>query len=407
MFTLFKDPKIDFMGRRNLWVGISLTAMVLSAVIIAMKGVNLGIEFTGGTEIQAKYVSIPDLGAIRAELSKAGLGNNIVTTIGKPADNEVYIRLGIQEAGKEADLTKAILQALRSIGTPADVSGKLDLNTANAIDLQALFETSPDITREDAEILGEGIAKQRKESSILRSPEDLAGIDKMSPAAMDLLRSKTYAGSFAIRSQSYIGPTIGGELLRKAAWAIVGSLAGMLAYIAFRFHFRWGVAAVIALIHDTFVTLGLFALFGKEMSLPVVAAFLTLIGYSVNDTVVIFDRIRENMKMKGGNLETLINDSVNQTLSRTILTSGLTWLVVLSLFLFAGEPLNAFSFVLTVGIIVGSYSTIYIASPILVMWANFFDRKKGSKPSAAPPAAGGKGSGAKKARKVRSATSVG
>jgi preprotein translocase subunit SecF len=198
----------------------------------------------------------------------------------------------------------------------------------------------------------------------------------MKPEALRFLEQRAFVGPFAVRSQAYIGPAIGGELLSKATWAIVGSVAGMLVYIWIRFQFQWGLAAILALVHDTIVTLGLFALFDKEMSLPVVAAFLTLVGYSTNDTVVIFDRIRENLRGRKTteDLSAVINDSVNQTLSRTLITSGLTWLTVLALFLFGGEALNPFSFVLTVGIIVGSYSTIYIASPILVTWKWILER---------------------------------
>jgi preprotein translocase subunit SecF len=206
-------------------------------------------------------------------------------------------------------------------------------------------------------------------------------------------------GPFAVRSQSYIGPAIGGELISKATWAILGSVAGMLIYIWIRFQFQWGLAAVMAIVHDTIVTLGFFSLFQKEMSLPVVAAFLTLIGYSTNDTVVIFDRIRENLRNRKqtDDLPAVINDSINQTLSRTLITSGLTWLTVLALFFFGGEVLNPFSFVLTIGIVVGSYSTIYVASPILVTWNNLLEKRKraaAAKPSDKKPAA----------KKVRSKT---
>jgi preprotein translocase subunit SecF len=304
------------------------------------------------------------------------------------------------ETGKEQDLTRTLLAALHREGPAA---GKLDLNVADDRSLRTLLETSPDVTRDDAAFIAEKITEKRKETAVFRSVDDVAGIEKMSSAALEMLRQGAYVGPFALRSQSYVGPTIGRELLTKTMWAIVGSLAGMLVYIGFRFQFRWGVAAVVALVHDTIVTLGLFSLFGKEMSLSVVAAFLTLVGYSTNDTVVVFDRIRENIKMRGAaDLTTLINQSINQTISRTILTSGLTWMVVLALFLFAGEPLNPFSFVLTVGIVVGTYSSIYIASPFLVIWQAFLDRRKGSKPAAAPVAAApGQGATPKKAKKVR------
>ena len=157
----------------------------------------------------------------------------------------------------------------------------------------------------------------------------------------------------------------------------------MLVYIAFRFEWIYGVAAVVAVFHDTIITIGLFSLFNKEISLTVVAALLTLVGYSMNDTIVTFDRIRENLKlMRRESMTNLINLSVNQTLSRTVMSSGLTLLTALSLFIFGGQVLSSFSFALVVGILVGTYSSIYIASPILLFSQNVLASKGGSKPGA-------------------------
>ncbi len=398
MFQIFKDPKIDFMGKRNLWLAISIVLNVAALIIVPLRGLHLGIEFTGGTEIQVKYASTPDLGSIRSALTAAGFPNHIVTTIGAPSENEVYIRLGVRSEKVGEDVTQKVIEALRGQDARR-AAGQVDLNVAGVDALESLLQGFPDITRDDAKVLAERISGKRKEVAVLRAVDDLSGLDKMTPQVLDYLKGHCFVGPFAIRSQSYIGPTVGRELVQKAAFAILGSLAAMLAYIGWRFQLRWGVAAVVALAHDTMVTLGLFSLSGKEMSLPVVAAFLTLVGYSVNDTVVVFDRIRENMKLRGGSdLPGLINLSINQTLSRTILTSGLTWIVVLALLFFGGEALNPFSFVMTVGIVVGTYSSIYIASPILVIWQQFLDRRKGVRRTSTPPA---KAASEKKARKVR------
>ena len=185
-------------------------------------------------------------------------------------------------------------------------------------------------------------------------------------------------GEFSLRSQSYIGPSIGGELINKALLAIFGSLLGMLIYIWIRFQFQWGLAAVVALAHDTLIVLGLFSLFGKELSLPVVAAFLTLIGYSVNDTVVVMDRVRENLRKKGASMDLpeVINLSINQTLSRTIITSGLTFVVTVAILIAGGPALNAFAFVLTAGVVIGTYSSIAVASPILILWKRFVSARR-------------------------------
>jgi preprotein translocase subunit SecF len=178
-----------------------------------------------------------------------------------------------------------------------------------------------------------------------------------------------------------VGPQVGAELKKKAVLATLYALGGMLIYIAFRFEWIYGVGAVIAVFHDTLVTIGLFSLFNKEISMTVIAALLTLVGYSMNDTIVIFDRIRENLKLSRREpLDALINRSINQTLSRTIMTSGLTFLSVLALYLFGGPVLNAFSFALVVGIIVGTYSTIFIATPIVSFWHNFSEGRRKTAP---------------------------
>ena len=315
MFQVFHNPKIDFMSKRRLWVGVSLSLILISLIIMGVKGIHKGIEFEGGAEVQLRYKAAPDVGAVRVALGKAGFEGAVVTTIGKPEEHEVYARVPLVPGAKDQDLAPRVVASLRA---------------------------------------AQG------------------------------------AEAFEVRSQSYIGPTVGKELIRKALGAVLGSMAGMLIYIWVRFEFQWGLAAVIALVHDTIITLGLFSLFGYEMSLPVVAAFLTLVGYSVNDTVVIFDRIRENLRAKGGtvtSLPELINTSMNQTLSRTILTSLLTWSVCVFLFALGGPALRDFSFVMVVGIIVGTYSSIYIASPFLVVWQEWLGERAKNKLPPEPPKA--------------------
>ena len=315
MLQIFHNPKIDFMSKRRLWVGVSLSLIVISLIIIGVKGIRKGIEFEGGAEVQLQYSATPDVATVRDVLGKAGFAGSIVTTIGKPEEHEIYVRVPLVAGAKDQDLAPRVVASLKAAQ-------------------------------------GEG--------------------------------------AFTVRSQSYIGPTIGKELVKKALGAVVGSMIGMLLYIWIRFEFQWGLAAVIALVHDTIITLGLFSLFGYEMSLPVVAAFLTLVGYSVNDTVVIFDRIRENLRAKGGtvtSLPDLINTSMNQTLSRTILTSLLTWIVCAFLFALGGPALRDFSFVMVVGIIVGTYSSIYIASPFLVVWQEWLGERAKNKLPPEPPKA--------------------
>ena len=183
--------------------------------------------------------------------------------------------------------------------------------------------------------------------------------------------NKNFPGKFEIRSAQSVGPKVGQDLQKQAVFATLYALGGMLVYIAFRFEWIYGVGAVFAALHDTLITLGMFSLFKHEINLTVIAALLTLIGYSMNDTIVVFDRIRENLKIRRrDDLATVMNDSINQTLSRTILTSGLTFLSVLALFIFGGEIINHFAFAMVIGILVGTYSSIAIASPLVLIYSN-------------------------------------
>ena len=192
---------------------------------------------------------------------------------------------------------------------------------------------------------------------------------------MATLESDTYLGAFNILQNENVGPQIGGELRTKGILAVVLSLLGMLMYIWYRFELRFGVGALVAVFHDFLITLGLFAMVNYEFNLSTIAAFLTLVGYSVNDTVVIFDRVRENMRRnRRMPLIDIMNVSVNQTLSRTILTSGTTLLVVGCLFAMGGEVIRGFAFVLLVGVLVGTYSSIFVASPFALLWEKYFGR---------------------------------
>ena len=213
---------------------------------------------------------------------------------------------------------------------------------------------------------------------VFRSSADVATVPGLSAEVKTWLQSNAVTGPFVLLSAENVGPQVGADLRQKALWAVAASIAGMLIYIAWRFRsFPFGVGAVIALIHDTLITVGLLALFGREFNLVVVAALLTLVGYSVNDTVVVFDRIRENQRApKKEPLETIINRSINQTLSRTVLTSGATMLVVVALFFLGGEVLNTFALTLIIGIVIGTYSSIYVASPIVVIWKQWSSRRK-------------------------------
>jgi preprotein translocase subunit SecF len=187
--------------------------------------------------------------------------------------------------------------------------------------------------------------------------------------------NKEFQGKFELLNVESVGAKVGSDLQRQAVLATLYALAGILVYIAFRFEWIYGAAAVFAVFHDTLITLGFFSLFNREINLTVIAALLTLVGYSVNDTIVVFDRVRENLKIRRrDDFETILNDSINQTLSRTVIASGLTFLTVLALFLFGGEVINHFAFAMVVGIVIGTYSSIAVAAPLVLVYQNVHGR---------------------------------
>jgi preprotein translocase subunit SecF len=227
--------------------------------------------------------------------------------------------------------------------------------------------------------MAQAIVHQRDavQSGVLYSLNDLKAI--VPRAVLDSLGQGFSLSDFGVRNVDVVGPQVGKQLQNQAKWAIVYSLIGMLVYLWFRFELIYGVAAVVACFHDTLITVGAFSLADKEISLTVIAAILTLVGYSMNDTIVVFDRIRENIKLlRREKLADIVNRSINQTLSRTVLTSGLTFLTVLALYLFGGEVLRGFSFALVIGILIGTYSSIAVAAPMLVAYQDWRNQRAAS-----------------------------
>jgi len=230
--------------------------------------------------------------------------------------------------------------------------------------------------------------RDKQKGGVLSSIDELKAATD--PAVVASLQDGFFTSDFGVRNVEIVGPQVGSQLRNQAFLATAYSLAGMLVYLGFRFEWIYGVAAVLTVFHDTLITVGAFSLLNWEISLTVIAAILTLIGYSNNDTIVVFDRIRENIKLlRRERLADIVNKSINQTLSRTILTAGLTFLTVLALFLFGGEVLRGFSFALVVGILIGTYSSIAIAAPILVAYQEWRS-ERGKRPIAMPvPTSGG------------------
>lgn len=260
--------------------------------------------------------------------------------------------------------------------------------------VQVQFDQQPDINRirqatvsagiSDASIVNYDVPANREVLISLPEQHEETSLDVGQQKIEDALRSQ-FGGSFHVRNVAVVGPTVGRQLQKKAGLATLYSLLGMLIYLWFRFQLIYGVAAVVACFHDTLITVGFFALTGQEISLTVIAAILTLVGYSMNDTIVVFDRIRENLRLsRRETLPDVVNRSINQTLSRTVLTSGLTFLTVLSLFIFGGRVLHGFSFALVIGILIGTYSSIAVAAPMLVAWQQW--RGTRGKSVSLPPA---------------------
>ncbi|HEY6303459.1 MAG TPA: protein translocase subunit SecF [Terriglobales bacterium] len=386
----FRDTNIDFLGKKWYFLTFSLVFSVAGVLSMAFwHGIPLGVDFRGGTLVYVKYAHTPDVSAIHAELDRAGLKNPRVQRYGQVANDEVLIQLDIQETSEQAlDKGKIqIVQALESHAPP----GKQDLNNSSSLTiLNYLLEKDPLHLYGSADAnprytaIAQAIVdyRDKTKSGVLGSIDELKSV--VDPAAVASLQDSFFVSDFGIRNVEIVGPQVGQQLRKQAILATLYSLAGMLVYLALRFEWIYGVAAVLTVFHDTLITVGAFSLLNWEISLTVIAAILTLIGYSNNDTIVVFDRIRENIKLlRRDKLADIVNKSINQTLSRTILTAGLTFLTVLALFLFGGEVLHGFSFALVIGILIGTYSSIAIAAPILVAYQEWRG-EQGKKPIGMP-----------------------
>jgi len=372
----FRNPNIDFLGKKWYFLAFSLVFSVAGIFsMLFWHGIPYGVDFRGGTLVYVKFAQAPDDNGIRAAMDRAGLHNARIQSYGSPGSNELLIDVSEQETSEQAlDRSKTqIINALES-NAPAD---KQDLNNTGFLTIKNyLMQKDPLHLGTDAEqrytAQAQAIVNYRDKvkGGVLNSLDELkAAAD---PAVVASLSDGFFLSNFGVRNVEIVGPQVGAQLRKQALLATAYSLAGMLIYLAFRFEWIYGVAAVVTVFHDTLITVGAFSLLNKEISLTVIAAILTLIGYSNNDTIVVFDRIRENLKlMRREKLSDIVNRSINQTLSRTILTAGLTFLTVLALYLFGGEVLKGFSLALVIGILIGTYSSIAIAAPILVAYQDW------------------------------------
>lgn len=291
-----KNTNIDFIGRRRLWVGISILAISASIFLLLTKGLNYGIDFTGGAEVQLRFSKPTEIGQVRETLEQGGFKNVVVQQLGDASANEFLAKF----RGDEAEL------------------------------------------------------------------------QKISARTEEMLAKKLDRSAFEVQRVDVVGPQAGSQLRKSGFLSMFYALLCILIYVAIRFDMRYSPGAVLALLHDSILTMGVFVVMQKEFSLQIVAAILTIIGYSNNDTIIVYDRIRETMKaFPNRSIEENINRSINETLSRTILTSLVTMLVVVALMVFGGGVIHDFAFTMAIGIVVGTYSSIFIASPVLIYVTHF------------------------------------
>lgn len=474
MVEIFKEPKIDWLGKKRPFIAITILLMLIGAIAVQFKGFQLGVDFSGGTLMTVRFKQMPSLDQVRSVLGSADIDTNRVVLqpiTNRP--NELIIRtpLPVRESGQpEARVDedkRKIIRALQKLNPAGEVAagkaninsidpegieqelrqvdeqqlfginnqpfagahpyrqvgdqivsfrdgqnqkkgfiqdineiqslplnvlnypefdaakvkavllerfyaGKIDLNLTSTSEIEnALVRINPlgngDVSAYTA--AAKAISKYKTDrSGVINSLEEIQTQD-VSAELLAKMEPYFTTGGWSVVSADIVGPQVGEDLRNRAIYVTLAALAGMLIYIAFRFEWIYGVTAVLAVFHDVMVTLGLFSLFGWDIDLTVVAALLTLVGYSMNDTIVIFDRIRENLRTRRReSLAQITNDAINQTLSRTVITSGLTFLSVVAIVLFGGDVLRGFGLALTIGIIVGSYSTIAVASPIMLWW---------------------------------------
>lgn len=390
-----QNTHIDFMKYRRYWVGFSIVLSVVSILAVFVHGkLNVGVDFVGGTQLTLQFRERPEVDELRRVLAAAGLEDAQIQRFGEEGSNEVLIRTPV--AAESATANQERILAALDARYPGEGAG-LDLNRAGAgavadllvqLDPEGVVAAGGDTAVAYYQGIAEAVLDARQEQGIFTSWEEVGAAEGVGPETLAALRQNARIGELALLGAENVGPQVGKELRTKGILAVVLSLVGMLIYVWIRFELRFGIGAVVASFHDVLVVLGLYALMDFEFNLTTVAAFLTLIGYSVNDTVVIFDRVRENLRLtRREPVVEVINRSLNQTLSRTVMTSGTTLLATGALLVFGGDVLRGFAFVLTVGILVGTYSSLYVAGPFVILWEEFFGKRRAAAAKGATKAA--------------------
>jgi preprotein translocase subunit SecF len=378
---LFREPKINWIRLMPVGAVLSLALTLASVLSLVLKGgPRWGIDFRGGTLVYVKFRQQPPLDQIRRALMGRVPGEITVQEI--TGAREVIIGTEMRSEQELDRARRIITETLAERFAPE--KGKLDLNNVGREVLaerlrEPLQRAGVNLSEPQLQELAGRIVefRDRERSGLLGSVDELAAVPGVTPAVLGVLKQEATLAPFTIRQVEIVGPKVGADLRQKALMATLYALAGMLVYIAFRFEFVAGIGAVVASFHDALITIGVFSWLDREISLTVIAAILTLIGYSINDTIVVFDRVRENLKVRFREaLPEVVNVSVNQTLSRTVMTSGTTLAAVLALYFLGGPVLNSMALALLVGVIVGTYSSIFVASAIVVGWHNLSERRK-------------------------------
>lgn len=380
---IFKKPHFNFMKYKLFAFGLSGIIIIGGIINITKgKGLNEGIDFAGGSLVRVMLKNEIPIDEVRRLLSNIGLEKSRIQEIG--ASKREYLIRSMQTSEKSQEeeieaheiIGNKVIEALRLQEDKASLEkGLKDLNTIGERELTLILEA---VFPEEASAIAQNILSSRISEGIIRDYAQLQQERGISREIIDILEGKTFLGSLAVLSKETVGPQVGHDLRKKATQAVIWALIGMLIYIGVRFKLAYGVAAILTLAHDVLITLSIFSLTNREINLPVIAAMLTIVGYSLNDTIVIFVRVRDNLRiLRKHDFERILDTSINQTLSRTVITSGTTFLTVLALFLFGGEVINDFAFTMIIGVVTGTYSSIYQSCPLLHYWNKIFKPKKG------------------------------
>jgi preprotein translocase subunit SecF len=374
---LFQKTNIDFLKYRVVAILLSVSIIAAGLVMIFTKGLRYGVDFTGGTAVHVKFRNAVELDNIRQKLKENGFADSGVQSFNDPTQVLIRLTQRVSSGDQIEDLSRRVAQILSTSAAPA---GKEDLNASTELTLKQHLLARDPWGRKTAEAYTEEVRKllrlRQDNGGVYPAFEQLSGIE---PKIVASLRERYYVSDISVLSVEYVGPQVGSELREQAKLAVAWTVAALLVYVWFRFEFLWGFSAIVCLAHDVLVTLAFFAFSGREISLTVVAALLAIVGYSINDTIVIYDRVRENLRtMRTRPLEEVINLSLNQMLGRSVIINGLVLIVTIVLYFFGGEVINDFAFAMLIGSIAGTYSTIYIAGALIIFYNTHFRKKRPS-----------------------------